>query len=61
MVFNERVAVVAADNSWPLWNNTVINGSTIHLINLNSRIVTYKNNYNLQLMKLLMIYLNIFS
>jgi hypothetical protein len=40
MVFNEQETVVVADDSWSLWSNTVINGSTIHSINLNSRIVT---------------------
>jgi len=42
---DEGMARIAADNSWPLlWHNIVINGSTIHSINLNSRIVCYKNN-----------------
>jgi hypothetical protein len=44
MLFNKGMAGIAADNSWPLWHNTVINGSTIHSINLNNRIVCSKNN-----------------
>jgi hypothetical protein len=44
LLFNEGMAGIAADNSWPLWHNIVINGSTIHSVNLNSRIVCYKNN-----------------
>jgi len=44
LLFNEGMAGIAADSLWPLWHNIVINGSTIHSVNLNSRIVCYKNN-----------------
>jgi hypothetical protein len=42
MLFNEGMAGIAADSLWPLWHNTVSNGSTIHSINLKSRIVCLK-------------------